>query len=59
MDGYPYAQTAEAKALHAVIDGDMEELRRVLWSMLPTELLELAHQARTLSRECFEMAAEK
>lgn len=59
MDGYPYAQTAEAKALHAVIDNDMEELRRVLWEMLPSELLELAHQARLLSRECFEMAAEK
>lgn len=57
MDGY-YARSAEATALHAVIDGDRDELRRVLGDMLPGELRQLAGQARDLSLACHEIAEE-
>lgn len=57
MDGY-YARSAEATALHAVIDGDREELRRVLSDMLPGELRQLAAQARELSMACHEIEQE-
>lgn len=53
-----YAKTAEAIALHAVIDGDREELRRVLSGMLPSELRQLAAQANRLSLACHEIAEE-
>lgn len=57
MSGY-YARSAEATALHAVIDEDRDELRRVLRDMLPGELRQLARQADELSLACHEIAEE-
>jgi hypothetical protein len=59
MDPTYYANSAEAKALHAVIDGDDEELDRVLGDMLPGELRQLARQAHRLAVACDEEILER
>jgi hypothetical protein len=53
-----YGRTVEAHAIHAVVDGDDEELRRVLSGLLRGERRELARQARTLADACDEMNEE-
>lgn len=58
MDGY-YARSAEATALHAVIDEDESELNRVLGDMLPGELRQLARQAHRLAVACDEEILER
>jgi hypothetical protein len=57
MDGY-YGRTAESTALHAVVDGDNDELRRVLSGLLRGERRELARHARALADACDEMNEE-
>jgi hypothetical protein len=55
MDPTYYANSAEAKALHAVIDEDDDELKRVLRELLPWERRQLARQARILADACEEL----
>jgi hypothetical protein len=57
MDSY-YGRTAEAHAIHAVVDGDDDELRRVLSGLLRGERRELARHARALADACDEMNEE-
>lgn len=53
-----YGRTAEAHAIHAVVDGDDEELRRVLSGLLRGERRQLARQARILADACDELNEE-
>jgi hypothetical protein len=55
MDPTYYANSAEAKALHAVIDEDDDEVERILRDLLPWERRQLARQARILADACDEM----
>lgn len=55
MDPTYYANSAEAKALHAVIDEDDDEVERILRDLLPGERRQLARQARALADACDEM----
>lgn len=55
MEDTYYGRTAEAHAIHAVVDGDDNELERVLRGLLPFERRQLARQARILADACDEM----
>lgn len=55
MEDTYYGRTAEAHAIHAVVDGDDNELERVLRGLLPFERRQLARQARVLADACDEM----
>lgn len=55
MEDIYYGRTAEAHAIHAVVDGDDDELERVLRGLLPFERRQLARQARVLADACDEM----
>jgi hypothetical protein len=50
-----YGRTAEAVAIHAVVDGDDARLERVLRGLLPGERRQLARQARILAHACDKM----
>jgi hypothetical protein len=58
MEDSYYGRTAEAVAIHAVVDGDDDELRRVLGGLLRGERRELARHARMLADACDEMNEE-
>lgn len=58
MEDTYYGRTAEAHAIHAVVDGDdneLERVQRVLRGLLPFERRQLARQARILADACDEM----
>lgn len=59
MNPTSYARSAEATALHAVIDGDLGELNRVLADFTPGELILLAKQAEGLGEYCRDAAEER
>lgn len=54
-----YTKTSEATALHAVIDGDLGELNRVLADYSAVELRSLARSAENLAEYCQDAAAER
>jgi hypothetical protein len=54
-----YAKSSEAKALHAVIDGEAYALDEILGDYSASELRELGSSADRLSRYCYREARDR
>lgn len=52
------SQYAETNALASVMDGDKEELDRILSGFLPGELSDLAVNCATLEQACYRKRSE-